>query len=242
MITRNRKAPFSFHIAPPGVLASLLLLSACAVTPPQAPPQAAAPPAETVYVVQKGDTLDKIARSFTGDAKNASVLAQYNALRRQNRLDVGQRLVIPASMSRESSVASHRETAPVTQATSDSTPEAVADPTSALASAELPAEAAPVVAALGHALMGGGFPQILAQANTHHRAHPTKKDQQDQQDQQDQLQAAGSKAALSVLASGVFPQALAVQVVHQVVREGLRQAQEDNAGAHASESQQDTSY
>ena len=234
MITRNRKASFSFPIASPGVLASLLFLSAgCAVTPPQAPPQTAAPPTETVYVVQKGDTLEKIARNLTGDAKNASALAQSNALRRQHHLDVGQRLVIPASMHRTSSAASDRETA-VPQTTPDATPEAAAGPASALASAELPAEAAPVVAALGQVLMGGVFPQVLAQGSTHHApAQQNHQNRQDQQDQQDQRNAAQTKVALSVLASGVFPQALAVQVVNQAVREGLRQAQEDGSLAQA---------
>jgi len=226
MITRNRKAPFSFPLASPGVLASLLFLgTGCAVTPPQAPPQAAAPPTETVYVVQKGDTLEKIARNLTGDAKNASALAQSNALRRQHHLDVGQRLVIPASMHRTSSAASDRET-PVPQTTPDATPEAAASPVPV--SAGLPAEAAPVVAALGQVLMGGVFPQVLAQGSTHHAPA-----QQNRQDQQDQRNAAQSKVALSVLASGVFPQALAVQVVHQAVREGLRQAQEDGSPAQA---------
>lgn len=227
MITRNRKASFSFPIASPGVLASLLFLSAgCAVTPPQAPPQTAAPPTETVYVVQKGDTLEKIARNLTADAKNASALAQSNALRRQHHLDVGQRLVIPASMHRTSSAASDRET-PVPQTTPDATPEAAASPVSA----GLPAEAAPVVAALGQVLMGGVFPQVLAQGSTHHA--PAQQNHQNRQDQQDQRNAAQTKVALSVLASGVFPQALAVQVVNQAVREGLRQAQEDGSLAQA---------
>lgn len=220
MITQNRKASSSFNSAPPGILASLLFLSTgCAVTPPQAPPQAAAPSVETIYVVQKGDTLDQIARHFTGDAQNASGLAQYNALRRQHRLNVGQRLVIPASMIRASSAVSRMET--VAPAPSDAMPEVVADPPSASASAGLPANAAPVGAILGQVLMGGVWPPVLASGGTH---RPLV--------QPAQRRAARAKA-IPVAASGGFPQALAVEVVHQIVREGLRQAQEDDSAAPA---------
>jgi hypothetical protein len=48
------------------------------------------------HIVQKGDTLARIAESTLGDRRQAAMLADYNALRTR-KLEVGSRVLIPAA-------------------------------------------------------------------------------------------------------------------------------------------------
>lgn len=57
------------------------------------------PGADTVYVVQPGDTLGKIAQKTTGTKDNARAIADYNNIKNMNRLEVGQQITIPAGLS-----------------------------------------------------------------------------------------------------------------------------------------------
>lgn len=49
------------------------------------------------YTVAKGDTLGKIARAQLGDAKLATMLADYNGLPDANQIFVGQQLLLPTT-------------------------------------------------------------------------------------------------------------------------------------------------
>lgn len=55
-------------------------------------------PVDTIYVVQAGDTLGTIAAKFYGDAKVYAVIAAKNGLKDPNKIQVGQKLVIPADI------------------------------------------------------------------------------------------------------------------------------------------------
>ncbi|HRZ06919.1 MAG TPA: LysM peptidoglycan-binding domain-containing protein [Candidatus Competibacteraceae bacterium] len=71
-----------------------ILNSGCAVLPEQ-PIQ----PIQTIYIVKKGDTLGKISQEMTGSQDNSKAIADYNGIKNQNRIEIGQRLVIPANLS-----------------------------------------------------------------------------------------------------------------------------------------------
>ncbi len=47
------------------------------------------------YTVAKGDTLGKIAKRFYGDAKRFPLIVAANAIADPDKLQVGQRLVVP---------------------------------------------------------------------------------------------------------------------------------------------------
>jgi hypothetical protein len=51
----------------------------------------------TLYQVQPGDTLSKIARAHLGSPRQAVVLAEFNGLRDVNRLRAGHQLLIPSA-------------------------------------------------------------------------------------------------------------------------------------------------
>ncbi len=59
-------------------------------------PQAAAPPQTRVYVVKRGDTLVKIAQATLGTYKRWPEIAKLNGIRDPRKLQVGQRLKLPA--------------------------------------------------------------------------------------------------------------------------------------------------
>lgn len=71
-----------------------MLNSGCAVSPAQ-PEQ----PEQRIYIVKKGDTLGKISQEMTGSQDNSKAIADYNGIKNKNRIEVGQRLVIPANLS-----------------------------------------------------------------------------------------------------------------------------------------------
>ena len=54
------------------------------------------PPEPEVYVVQKGDTIEKIAREKFEDARLWVQLAKYNSISDSNLIKVGQRILIPS--------------------------------------------------------------------------------------------------------------------------------------------------
>ncbi len=68
-----------------------------------------APAAPTTYVVQKGDTLEKIAKKVYGDAKRWPRIYKANKvlLKNANRVYPGQRLTIPPASSTEEAPAHH---------------------------------------------------------------------------------------------------------------------------------------
>ena len=71
-----------------------MLNSGCAVSPTQ-PEQ----PEQKIYIVKKGDTLGKISQEMTGSQDNSKAIADYNGIKNKNRIEIGQRLVIPANLS-----------------------------------------------------------------------------------------------------------------------------------------------
>jgi nucleoid-associated protein YgaU len=52
----------------------------------------------TVYVVQSGDTLGKIAKECTGSAMNYKAIAEYNDIEDPSAIRVGQEILIPNSL------------------------------------------------------------------------------------------------------------------------------------------------
>jgi nucleoid-associated protein YgaU len=53
------------------------------------------PSGHTVYVVQSGDTLGKIAKECTGSAMNYKEIAEYNDIEDPSAIRVGQEILIP---------------------------------------------------------------------------------------------------------------------------------------------------
>jgi nucleoid-associated protein YgaU len=53
------------------------------------------PAAERIYVVQRGDTLWSIAARHYGDGKKLQQIAAANGMSDPNKLQVGQRLILP---------------------------------------------------------------------------------------------------------------------------------------------------
>lgn len=62
----------------------------------RAPQAGAAPPQTRVYVVKRGDTLVKIAQANLGSYKRWPEIAKLNGIRDPRKLQVGQRLKLPA--------------------------------------------------------------------------------------------------------------------------------------------------
>ena len=61
------------------------------------------------YVVQKGDTLSRIAQRFLGSADQWKQIADANSLQNPNQLSVGQKLDIPKHGSSSAAPASRSE-------------------------------------------------------------------------------------------------------------------------------------
>jgi hypothetical protein len=59
------------------------------------PSKQAAPTPPRIHIVQRGDTLSKIAAKFYGDAGRYPEIAKANGIRNPNRIKPGQRLKIP---------------------------------------------------------------------------------------------------------------------------------------------------
>lgn len=56
----------------------------------------------TIYIVQRGDTLGEISQKTTGTKDNAQAIAHYNNIKNMNQLEIGQQLTIPSNLVRES--------------------------------------------------------------------------------------------------------------------------------------------
>ncbi|MEO7803565.1 MAG: LysM peptidoglycan-binding domain-containing protein [Actinomycetota bacterium] len=63
---------------------------------PEAKASPTAPPGPQEYVVISGDTLGSIAKKFYGDSTLAHIIAEANNITSPSSLKVGQKLVIPA--------------------------------------------------------------------------------------------------------------------------------------------------
>ncbi len=60
---------------------------------------------DTIYTVQAGDSLSKIAQTFYGDAKRYPEIAARNAIAGDSIVYIGQRLIIPAAQRTQESTA-----------------------------------------------------------------------------------------------------------------------------------------
>lgn len=68
--------------------------AAVAAVPP-ANPSTPPPPAETVYIVRAGDTLEGIARRYYGSGRHWRLVARRNSISEPTSLRIGTRLVLP---------------------------------------------------------------------------------------------------------------------------------------------------
>lgn len=73
------------------LLMGIIAISGCATTPGSG--------TDTIYVVQRGDSMGEIAQITTGTKDNARAIADYNNIKNMNRLEVGQQITIPAGLS-----------------------------------------------------------------------------------------------------------------------------------------------
>jgi membrane-bound lytic murein transglycosylase D len=125
----------------------------------EAPPSAAVPvvtpvlastSAEGVYVVRRGDSIERIATRLGVDAQ---ALIAANGIRNRNVIQVGQQLIIPAAPGAVVAMA-----AVVTQPSPVAEPPVVAPNESPAAIAAAPAASADVTAALAPAVLENGLP------------------------------------------------------------------------------------
>jgi len=112
-------------------------------------------PTETAYVIQKGDTLAKIAQKLTGNADNWKLIAQHNNISNSSKLKVGQQLLIPANQpnlpANQSTISTNQSNASVEQSNrSDQLPQ-TSTPTDAEANPSL----ATIQGAVGGAMLAG---------------------------------------------------------------------------------------
>ncbi len=73
------------------LLVGMIIISGCATSPNSG--------VDTIYIVQRGDTLGEIAQKTTGTKDNARTIANYNNIKDINRLNVGEQITIPAGLS-----------------------------------------------------------------------------------------------------------------------------------------------
>jgi membrane-bound lytic murein transglycosylase D len=117
---------------------------------PVAPPALAATSAEGVYVVRRGDSIERIATRLGVDAQ---ALVAANDIRNRNVIQVGQQLIVPTAAGAVIAAA-----AVVTPASPATEPPVVAATESPAAVAAAPAASADVTAALAPALAENGDP------------------------------------------------------------------------------------